>query len=110
MFDIKIYYLLLFIAVLISFFVPLDTLLGQRWWLKVILGGLIISLPLFFAGIIFASSLKKSTSIEIAFGSNLLGAVLGGMLEYSSLAIGLGNLALLALVMYIGSFIALRRL
>jgi hypothetical protein len=107
--DIRVYYMLLAVALLFSYFVPLQTLLGQNVWLKAVLGSLIISLPLFFAGIIFAGSLKKTTSVEVAFGSNLLGAVLGGLLEYSSLILGLNNLVLVALALYMGSLVALGR-
>jgi len=48
-------------------------------------------------------------AIEVAFGSNLLGSVVGGLLEYSSLVFGLRNLMLLAMAMYAGSFLARRR-
>lgn len=55
----------------------------------------------------FSTSLKKTGSVEVAFGSNLLGSVVGGLLEYSSLAFGLRNLMILALAMYAGSFFVL---
>jgi hypothetical protein len=107
--DMRIYYLLLVISLLLGYLLPLGTLLGQNVWLRAALGSLVVSLPLFFAGIIFSTSLKKIGSVEVAFGSNLLGSVLGGLLEYSSLVLGLRNLMLLALVMYVGSFLALGR-
>jgi hypothetical protein len=109
LFDIKVYYLLLIVSLLLSYFLPLDTLLSQGVWLRITLGSLVASLPLFFAGIIFSTSLKKTCSVEVAFGSNLLGSVVGGLLEYSSLVFGLQNLMILALAMYVGSFLALGR-
>ena len=109
LFDIKAYYLLLVVSLLLSYFLPLDTLLSQGVWLRATLGSLVASLPLFFAGIIFSTSLKNTSSVEVAFGSNLLGSVVGGLLEYSSLVFGLQNLMILALAMYVGSFLALGR-
>ena len=107
--DMRVYYIFLSMSVLLGYLLPLDTLLGQSVWLKGILGSLVASLPLFFAGIIFSTSLKQTKSIEVTFGSNLLGSVVGGLLEYSSLAFGLRSLMLVALGLYVGSFLALRQ-
>jgi hypothetical protein len=53
-------------------------------------------LPILFAGVIFATSFRGLATVEIAFGSNLLGSVVGGMLEYSSLIFGMCALYLIA--------------
>jgi hypothetical protein len=45
----------------------------------------------------------------LAFASNVLGAVIGGLLEYSSLILGFRNLLLIALGLYILSYLALLR-
>lgn len=80
--------------------------LEGRW----LLGGLSHALPVLFAGIIFSTLLKRSPRPSIALGSNLMGAVCGGALEYLSLLVGLRSLALLALALYLGSFlVAFRR-
>jgi len=104
--DRRIYYGLLIAALLLGYSLPLGALLGQNLWLRIVLGSLVVSLPLFFAGIIFSSSLKQAGSVELAFGSNLLGSVMGGLLEYASLVFGLRALMLLALAIYGGSFLA----
>jgi len=57
-------------------------------------------LPLFFAGIVFASSFSVCTDTNVAFGSNLIGAVVGGATEAASLAWGIRSLTLLALGFY----------
>ena len=72
-----------------------------------IISSVVVSIPLFFAGIIFATSLKGTRRIEVAFGSNLLGAMLGGFFEYASLAYGIKNLSIFAAAMYILSFVTL---
>jgi hypothetical protein len=45
----------------------------------------------------------------MAFGVNLLGGVLGGFLEYSSLLIGLNNLAIIAFSIYVLSWLGSRK-
>jgi len=49
--------------------------------------------------------LKRSKDPAAALGSNLLGAVLGGVLEYSSMVLGLKAMALLALGFYLASYL-----
>jgi hypothetical protein len=65
-----------------------------------LLGGTLFALPVAFAGIIVATLLARSPSPGTALGYNLLGSVLGGILEYSSMFLGLRFVALLALLCY----------
>jgi hypothetical protein len=65
--------------------------------------------PVFFAGIIFATVFRDSESPEIALGSNIGGAILGGLSENLSLLIGFNNLCVLALLFYGVSALTLRR-
>lgn len=60
----------------------------------------LLTLPLFFSGLAFSSELKKSGSIGTALSANLLGAMLGGFLEYNSLYFGYRSLYIFALAMY----------
>jgi SAM-dependent methyltransferase len=61
---------------------------------------LLLTLPLFFAGLAFSSELMKARSIGAAMGANLLGAMLGGCLEYNSMYFGYRSLYFLALGLY----------
>jgi hypothetical protein len=74
-----------------------------------IVGGVLYALPVAFAGLIFSGLLKASPQPASALGSNLLGAVVGGSLEYTSMVIGLRSLTLLALVLYLLSFLFVAR-
>src|SRR5437867_3499755 len=67
------------------------------------LAGLIYSLPVFFAGMIFSTSLKRARDTSAALGANLCGAVSGGLLEYLSMLTGMKALTLLALALYLAS-------
>ena len=61
---------------------------------------LLLTLPLFFAGMAFSSELSKVSSIGAAMGANLLGAMLGGCLEYNSMYFGYRSLYFLAAGLY----------
>jgi hypothetical protein len=104
------FYWLLAISILINFFVPVSRFLGLDLTLRVILAALLQVIPLFFAGIIFAITFSQTRSIESSLGSNLIGSVLGGLFEYVSLATGIRSLYLLALLFYLASLWALKRM
>ncbi|MDQ2668573.1 MAG: hypothetical protein M3Z05_21645, partial [Gemmatimonadota bacterium] len=76
---------------------------------RALLGGLLYALPVAFAGVIFSTLLQRSADPTASLGSNLIGAMVGGILEYSSMYFGLRFIALLALALYGASFLALRR-
>jgi len=62
---------------------------------------LVLALPIFFAGMVFSVSLRQVAVVETAMASNLLGAILGGFIEYLSLILGIGSLAWLAAIFYL---------
>ena len=69
-----------------------------------------LTLPLFFSGFAFSAELRKSTSVAVALSSNLLGAMLGGFLEYNSMYFGFRSLYLFAALLYFVAFLgAFRR-
>jgi spermidine synthase len=61
----------------------------------------LLTLPIFFAGLVFSSFLAERGSIPSAMASNLLGALLGGLLEYNALFLGYKSLYFLALGIYL---------
>ena len=91
----------LFAVVMIDYLFPLQKLLGLDFWVQVLAAGLRVAAPMFFAGIIFARWFQRTSTPSAALGANLIGAVLGGLLEYLSLVIGLRQLYLLALLFYL---------
>jgi hypothetical protein len=64
----------------------------------------LLTLPLFFSGFAFSAELARSRSVASAFSSNLLGAMLGGFLEYNSMFLGFNALYVLALALYALAF------
>ncbi|OGX23541.1 MAG: hypothetical protein A2Y03_05195 [Omnitrophica WOR_2 bacterium GWF2_38_59] len=96
-------YGLLFVAILIGyFFTYLHSVMSIS--LSRIVVPMIITLPLFFSGFAFSTELKKSSSIGVALSSNLLGAMLGGFLEYNSMYFGFRSLYIIALFTYVLAF------
>ena len=53
-----------------------------------------------FAGLLFASEFRSVDSPAAALGANMLGAVVGGLLENLSLIIGMKALLLVAALLY----------
>jgi hypothetical protein len=96
-------------SLLVSYFVPTHALLGHNAVMTLLLSGAFVGLPIFFASTCFAMRFKVRAMPDIAFGWNLLGAVAGGLLEFSSMAIGFRNLCLVALAAYVLAFVLGRR-
>ena len=105
-----IFYNLLFLSLIGNwFFGPKDILLANQF-LKTLFSVLWVTIPLVFAAVIFASLFRNIKDIGTVFGMNLLGTVVGGFLEYSSLRLGLNNLVLLALFIYFLVYLGYRRI
>ena len=66
---------------------------------------IILTLPILFSGIAFSKELLKLQSISQALSSNILGAMLGGFLEYNSMYFGFSNLYVLAGIIYVSAFV-----
>jgi hypothetical protein len=100
---------LLFTALLLNYFVRPDDLLTLPLAIRSLAGPLLAALPVGFAGIIFSSVFARSAAPSASLGSNLLGAVVGGCLEFLSMATGLRALTLLALAFYLVALLLYRR-
>ena len=61
---------------------------------------LLLTLPVFFAGVLFASCYRGVELAASALGYNLFGAMAGGVLEYFSMTFGINSLNLLCLAAY----------
>jgi len=66
----------------------------------------LVSLPFLFSGIVFSSLLSTTAGISGAMAMNLLGAILGGLLEYNSMYFGFRALYLLAMACYLLAFVS----
>jgi hypothetical protein len=98
-------YLLLLFSIILSLPFHPGVFTGYPDLLKYTIPPLLLFLPLFFAGIIFAFIFKTEKNPQAAISSNLLGAMAGGALEYISLLVGYSALIGVILICYIISWL-----
>jgi hypothetical protein len=91
----------LIMALVILYLFPLTPLLNLNFLTKILISASLIALPIFFSPFVFAILIKRTANIGLALGSNLIGAVLGGFMEYSSMVGGLNVLYIVALCSYL---------
>jgi spermidine synthase len=102
------FYAGLFASVAVVYMVPLEVFNVFGYWTKSVVAAAFMNIPVFFAGVIFMRSFEQAPSKDRAFGSNLLGAAAGGLLETVSFITGVKALLVLVFVFYGISFGALR--
>lgn len=100
---------LLFASLALALVVPARSLLGLGVLGQWLLGGLLVALPVYFAATIFATLFAARANPTRALAYNLIGAMVGGVLEYSSMATGIKVLYLVAAAAYGGAFLFARR-
>ncbi len=88
-------------SLLAAYALPAQLLLGSSIAVKLALSVLFVGSPIFFAALSFAALFREREQAATAFGWNLLGAVAGGLLEFTSMAVGLKALLLVALIAYL---------
>ncbi len=96
-------FLLLLLSVVLLWSVDIGALNRFPLVARGLMGGTLNALPVAFAGVVVSTLLARSADMAAALGANLLGAVVGGCLEYLSMYAGLRALALLALALYLGA-------
>ena len=94
------YYAALLISLALNVIISLDSFLGMNRTVQVLGACLLVFTPIFFAGVIFAASFKRTAQADKAFGINVAGAMVGGLAEYSSMALGFKYVALIAIFFY----------
>jgi hypothetical protein len=102
-------YVGIILTAMLAYFIPLRVLLFESLLLRCTVATLLLCLPVLFAGMVFIRSFADAQFSGVALGWNLIGAVLGGMLETVSQATGLRALVLMAVGIYVGSWVALRK-
>ncbi len=95
--------------ILAASILPADALLGLSPGARAIAAVALFLGPVYFGGLIFARLIENETRLYEAYGSNVLGAVLGGTAEYLSLILGFRFLLAVALLFYLAVFLLLRR-
>ena len=98
----------IFVSLTVAYLIPLETFFFPSIWLKACSATAVLCLPVFFAGLVFIRSFAAANFSGEALGSNLFGALVGGLLESVSYWTGIKSLLVLAAILYGASWLALR--
>jgi len=100
------YYALLIVALLVNVLVPMSVFLALPPLERTLASCAVVFVPIFFAGVIFASLFAASHDPDVDFGSNVAGIILGGLSEPLSLVLGFNALIAVAIGYYALSLVA----
>jgi len=78
-------FVLLWAALLLSYFVPFSELTQLAPLARGVIGGAVTALPVLFSSLIFAKMFQQTSDTANALGSNILGGLFGGALEALSI-------------------------
>jgi hypothetical protein len=104
--DVRLLYVGLTLAVALNLLLPFQDLLVPHLALRYALGCAVLFSPILLANLIVGRLFGATVRPDVAFASNLLGAFVGGALEYLSLQIGYHLLLLPVAAAYALSFVA----
>jgi SAM-dependent methyltransferase len=88
-----------------SYLLPIGRLAFPSLALESFVYAALMFSPIFCAGLLFGSSLKRAGDLPAAYGANLLGAMVGGVAEYTSLATGFQVLLLIVAAAYVAALL-----
>ncbi len=94
------------VTIAVCWALPLQSIFFRSFALRVTVATLLLCSPVFFAGIVFIKRFAESGFAAEAIGSNLLGALAGGILESASLWLGLRALLAIAFVLYAAAWLS----
>jgi spermidine synthase len=97
-------YVFLFIALVLNFYIPLETFLVDNLIIRYILATAFLFSPIFFANLIYSTTFRDTQKANVAYGANLLGTMVGGATEYLALYLGYQNLIIFAAIFYFLAF------
>jgi SAM-dependent methyltransferase len=98
-------YGLLIAALVLAWLIPPGALLQFDLMPRFAAAVLIWFTPIFIANLVFAERFRTVEASNVAFGANLLGAMVGGVLEYTALITGYQALLILVALLYGGAFL-----
>lgn len=91
-------------SLLLAWVIHPDLLLRLGFAPRLVAATALAFLPIYLANVAFAKRFARSGDSRAAFGINLLGAIVGGCLEYAALIVGYNNLLLVTGVLYLAAF------
>jgi hypothetical protein len=89
----------------LAYVIKPEWLLALSFAPRLVVAVLLAFLPIYLANIAFAKRFAAAGDSQSAFGINLLGAIVGGCLEYAALLTGYRNLLVLVAFLYLAAFL-----
>jgi hypothetical protein len=102
-------YLGLLGALVLAWVIPQSALLSLPVVPRFLAAVALAFAPIFLANLVFAQRFAKTSASTVAFGANLLGAMVGGALEYLALISGYRSLLIVVALLYGLAFLTGRR-
>jgi hypothetical protein len=96
-------YVPLFLSLALVYFLHPDFILDLPFTARLAWALLGMPLPIFFAGLIFSTTFRQTHDPSLSFSANLIGATLGGFLQYLAMAVGMHVLLLVVIAAYAAS-------
>jgi SAM-dependent methyltransferase len=93
----------------LNFVIPVGAIGFESRAVESVFYAVLMFSPILCAGLLFGSAIKRSTSVSRDYGTNLLGAMVGGVSEYLSLVTGFRTLLLLIALCYVGAIAARKK-
>lgn len=103
--PLRIMYLALFGGLALAWLVPTSWVLSLPLFARLVVAVLLAFIPIMAANVIFAKRFSLSRDPTTAFGTNLLGAMFGGCLEYLALATGYRALLIVCAALYLAAYL-----
>jgi SAM-dependent methyltransferase len=103
--SLPVMYAVLLGGLALAWLVPSSWLLSLPVGPRALAAITIAFLPIFAANVIFAKRFAETADPTLAFAANLLGAMVGGCLEYLALILGYDALLILAGALYVGAYL-----
>jgi SAM-dependent methyltransferase len=102
-------YAALFVAIAVAFLLPPESLLIDPPELRYAFAAIVAFAPVFFGNLIFTHSFRDTRTADMSFASNLVGAMVGGALEYLALLTGFRALLIVVAILYALAYLLARR-
>jgi SAM-dependent methyltransferase len=99
-------YVVLAASLFLAWLIPPDAMLQLDPAARFVAATLVSFAPIFVANLVFAQRFREAENSTVAFGANLLGAMVGGVLEYMALLTGYQALLLVVAGLYGAAFIS----
>lgn len=94
-------YVGLFAVLALATFAPANAFLGGGLLWRYGAPCVLALAPMLFAGVIFARSFRDAPNPDLAFGANIAGSVVGGLVESASMLLGFQHLLIVAMAFYL---------